>query len=534
MNGALAAGRSAGVLVPLFSLRSSESWGIGEIGDIPATAAWLASAHQSILQLLPVNELAPGETSPYSSLSAMAIDPQFISLRLLEDFSALGGEQALDERSTRALAAARARRRVVDYQTVRDVKMRALRRSFERFHEFEWSRDTPRAKGLRAFIASESWWLDDYSLYRAISAERGDRGWTSWEEPLRRRDPAALESAKRDLAIQILFRQYLQWVADGQWRDARRAADPVGLFGDFPFMVTADSPDVWARQEEFRLDASIGTPPDAFSETGQNWGLPPYRWDVMARNGYQWLQQRVRRSRALYAGFRVDHVVGFYRTFIRPLDGSDPFFEPAEEVDQVALGEHLMSIFAADGARVTAEDLGTVPPYVRRSLAERGIPGCRVLRWERQWNVEGRPFVDPADYPALSVATTGTHDTETMALWWRSMPEPDRVAVGEVRSLRAAAGDRIDWASERLTTSMLDAVLQALYQSPSTLVLLPIQDIFGWGARINRPAAISIRNWTYLLPWPVERLTFEAEPVARAKALAEWADRFSRWIPRGT
>ena len=147
-------------------------------------------------------------------------------------------------------------------------------------------------------------------------------------------------------------------------------------------MVTLDSADVWSRREDFLLDASVGTPPDAFSETGQEWGLPPYNWDEARKNDFAWLRMRARRQADLYDGFRVDHLVGFYRTYVRPLDGRPPFFMPSEEPAQIALGETVMRIMIDTEADVSVEDLGTVPAFVRESIARLGLPGYKVLRWE--------------------------------------------------------------------------------------------------------------------------------------------------------
>ena len=201
--------RRAGISIPLFSLRSTRSWGIGEIGDIPLAAAWLRAACQSVLQILPLNELAPSESSPYSALSAMAIDPQFISMWMMDD------GDAFEEMWKRDLDAVR-RASAVDYAAVRSLKSRALKASFERFFETEWLADSERAGALRSYAAAESWWLDEYSLYRAIRARSGERPWIEWPAPLRDRDAAALEDARVALSRDILFYQYVQWIAAEQ------------------------------------------------------------------------------------------------------------------------------------------------------------------------------------------------------------------------------------------------------------------------------------------------------------------------------
>jgi 4-alpha-glucanotransferase len=149
----------------------------------------------------------------------------------------------------------------------------------------------------------------------------------------------------------------------------------VALFGDLPFMVSGDSADVWARQDEFRLDASVGVPPDAFSETGQDWGLPVYRWDVLAARDYDWLRNRARRNADIYDGYRVDHLVGFYRTYFRPHGGGEPEFVPSEQAEQVKQGEAVLAVFREPGTEIVAEDLGLVPDFVRESLTPRDDTG---------------------------------------------------------------------------------------------------------------------------------------------------------------
>jgi 4-alpha-glucanotransferase len=494
--------RRAGISVPLFSLRSTRSWGIGEIGDIPLAAGWLRAACQTVLQILPLNEMAPSESSPYSALSAMAIDPQFISIWMMED-----GE-VFEDVWRRELDALRRTQRI-DYKMVRSLKGRALKASFDRFFQTEWLPDTERAASLRSYITTESWWLDEYSLYRALRAQAGDRPWTEWPVELRDRDPSALATARATLSRDLLFYQYVQWIASEQWQAVRMGTEGIEILGDFPFMVTLDSADVWSRRDDFILDASVGTPPDAFSETGQQWGLPPYDWERARRNDFAWIRMRARRQADLYDGFRVDHLVGFYRTYVRPLDGRPAYFMPAGEPAQIALGEAMMRIMIDSAADVSVEDLGTVPDFVRASIARLGLPGYKVLRWEA---------MNPVHYPAVSVAMTGTHDTETLAVWWDSMAPEER--------------NRFPALPPQFDAAVRDRLLELMFNAGSNLLLLPLQDIFGWRDRINHPATISDDNWTYALPWPVDELIHHPEAVERASRLAAWSYQSGRWNPR--
>ena len=514
-------GRHAGLLVPLFSIPSQASWGIGELGDLRRLGPWMQDAGFSFLQLLPLNEMASGQHSPYSALSAMAFDPIFISPADIVDFGDGGAEGALEPADRDRLAAARASS-AIDYTAVRALKERAFRVAFDRFMHEEWRRGTARASAFQAFVDCEAWWLRDYGLFRALKSREEGRSWRDWPAGVRDRGADALADARAELADDILFWTYLQWIAAGQWEEARAAAG-IGVFGDFPFMVSGDSADVWSRQQDFRLDASVGAPPDAFSETGQDWGFPAYRWREIAATGDEWLRARARRSADLYDGYRVDHVVGFFRTYVREPDGSAGFV-PAEESDQIAQGARLLALFAETGTRVTAEDLGVIPDFVRRTLASFGVAGYKVLRWEREWNEARQPFKDPRAYDPVSVATSGTHDTETVAEWWESAPSEERIALCDIEPLRAAGLSP----DEPFSARVRDAFLTVLFGAGSDLLILPIQDVFGWRDRINTPALVNDANWSWRLPWPVEELRRQPQSLERARFLRALAERSGR------
>ena len=517
-------GRHAGLLVPLFSLPSRESWGIGEIGDLPRLGAWMADAGFSFVQLLPINEMADGQNSPYSAMSAMAIDPIFISPAAVPDVESLGGEALLQPRERALLEKAR-QSKTIDYAAVRTVKMFALRAGFNHFRQEEWKRDTKRALRLKAFIDAARWGIDDYALFRALHARARGQAWQAWDAPLRDRAPAALEAARQELATEILFYSYLQWLAADQWDQARKACE-IGVFSDFPFMVSGDSADVWSRQQDFRVDASVGAPPDAFSKTGQDWGFPAYRWDVIAAGGYEWLAARARRSAELSDGYRVDHLVGFFRTYVREASGVAAF-EPPDETHQMAQGEAVLNVLTATGARVIAEDLGVIPKFVRKTLDRLEIPGYKVQRWERHWDATGKPFKNPLKYPAGSVATSSTHDTETIAEWWDEAPIEERRAHVAVDREGSAKPDP----AMAFNESTRDAILSLLYRSGSDLLLLPIQDVFGWKDRINTPALINDDNWTWRLPWLVDEMTKEPAAAERAAFIRGLAERSGRASP---
>jgi 4-alpha-glucanotransferase len=516
------AGRHAGVLVPLSSIPSRSSWGVGEITDLARFAGWLRQAGLDFVQLLPVNEMQEGQNSPYSALSAMAIDPIFIALGEVPEFQDAGGESSLTDTDRQRLAEARGAA-IVDFRTVRALKSLALHWTFHAFRDRHLASGSDRSREFRDFLVREAWWLEDYALFRALHDEHRACYWRDWEPGLRDRHLAALEHARQRLADTILYYQYVQWLADQQWRRARADCGGIGLFGDFPFMVSGHSADVWARQHEFRLDASVGTPPDAVSETGQNWGLPAYRWDRLAEGNYEWLRQRARRCSELYDGFRVDHLVGFYRTFVRESEGRK-YFTPSDEPSQIAQGERIMRAFKDAGARIIAEDLGLVPDSVRESLVRLHIPGLKVLRWEREWHSPRQPFRDPAQYAAESVATSGTHDTETLAEWWDNASPEERHLCARIPGLREAGCDPHAPFGPRTR----DALLRALFRAGSNFVIVPFQDLFGWRDRVNVPAVVDDENWTWRLPWPVDDLHVRPDAQERAAFLRALAMEYGR------
>jgi 4-alpha-glucanotransferase len=452
----------------------------------------------------------------------MAIDPVFIALSQVPEFADCGGEGVLDPRDRDRLSQARDSRSV-DFRSVRAVKALALHASFAVFRERHRGTGSERDRAFREFADRERWWLDEYALFRALHDEHRACYWRDWEPELRHREPHAVAAARDRLSASIQYYEYLQWLADEQWQRARADCGRIGIFGDFPFMVSGHSADVWSRQHEFRIDASVGVPPDAFSETGQDWGLPVYRWEIQQQNDYEWLRQRVRRCTELYDGFRVDHLVGFYRTFVREQNGQT-YFTPPDEAAQLAQGERLLTFFRDSGARIIAEDLGIVPDAVRESLARLHVPGLKVLRWERHWTVPGHPFRLPSEYPAESVAISGTHDTDTLAEWWDGAPDEERRLCAELPGLREAGCDP----DARFSPAVRDALLRMLFSAGSGFVILPIQDVFGWRDRVNVPAVVNEENWTWRLPWPVDDLHSESDARERASFLRGLAQEFGR------
>lgn len=526
--------RITGVTVPLFSLRTGRSWGIGEIGDLAPFARWLRAAGVRLVQLLPLGEIAGGETSPYSALTAFGIDPMYVSLGHVDELPEGEYRDLLGDDGVRTLHWLHDQPRV-EYEAVRWLKKRALDAAFARFAERVYGRGGPRDEAFARFCEAHRAWLDDYALFRALKDSYELRAWWDWAPGERDRDPGALAHAREKHGAGVLKHKYLQWLAHAQWDAARAELRAMGVevMGDLPFMVGRDSADVWSHRGEFRSDASVGVPGDQFDPEGQEWGLPPYDWRVMRANGFRWLRERARYAGVLYDRFRIDHLVGFYRTYMRPvgrLRGHDGkllagYFDPADEPAQKAHGEAVIGamIDAAReaGAGLVAEDLGVIPDYVRPSLAAMDVPGYKVLIWEQENGV----FRDPARYPARSVACFGTHDTDPVAAWWEALPSWERDAVCRLDALAARGGSSL---GARFTPAVHEALTALLLGSRSELVLLLAQDVLGVRDRVNVPATVGPHNWTWRLPNTVESLSADDAVRARLAMLRSEVERAGR------
>jgi 4-alpha-glucanotransferase len=516
MNPRPAIERLAGVMVPLFSLRTRSDAGIGDIAALEAMTDLASSMGDRAILLLPIDETSPGEASPYSALSVFAIDPIYIGL---DGLAGVAPRQV--ERVGRALA----RVPLSDRLTIRVARGELLEAAFRHFT----ARSAERA-AVTYFAARHRGWLDDYALFRALKDRFDFAPWEDWPVALRRRETAALDRAKAELATVIDKYVYWQFLAHRQWAEvhAHARARGVMLGGDLAFSPARDSAEVWANQELFDFARTVGAPPDGFNPEGQKWGLPAPRWDRIRADGFALLRKRIRHARELYDFIRVDHVVGLYRTFSFGLvPGAAGGFSPAVEPQQRAQGEAVLgAILKEAGASiVVAEDLGVIPPFVRASLSALGVPGYKVMRWEKI--NDGTPreaFVPPADYPETSLATTSTHDTDTLAGWWDAAPADERARMVALLAPAPATKRNADIEFEQ----MRDAMLVALYASPSRMVLIPIQDLFGWRERINLPGTVGPANWSWRLPLAIEDLGHDPASSARIAQLRAMAIQAGR------
>lgn len=479
-------GRASGILLHISSLPSR--FGIGDLGaEAYRFADFLASTGQSFWQVLPLGPTGYGN-SPYQCLSAFAGNPLFISLeKLVED----GLLEPADLLNTPVFPEHR-----VDYGSVINFKMRLLRKSFQ---GFEKKASPAEQREYEIFCQQNGWWLDTYSLFMALKDAHALAAWNTWDEGIRRREPQSIKRWKGKLQREVECQEYLQYQFFKQWSRLKRYCNERGirLIGDMPLFVALDSAEVWSHPEMFYLDEQgkptvvAGVPPDYFSKTGQLWGNPLYRWDVMAKDGYSWWVERFRTAYKLVNIVKLDHFRGFEKywevpgsetTAINgrwvPGPGAD-LFEAVRET----LGD----------TPIIAEDLGVITPEVDALREQFGFPGMKVLQFA--FSGDPKAIHLPHNYTRNCVVYTGTHDNNTTVGWFKGEDVKDTTQSKEEREreVRFALkylgtdGHEINWDFIRLA-----------FMSVADTAIIPLQDALGLGseARMNTPGRVE-GNWCW-------------------------------------
>ncbi len=482
----------AGILLHPTSLPGR--FGVGDMG--PAAERfleWAQSAGQSFWQVLPLHPTGPGD-SPYGAASAVAGNPLVISPeRLVED--GLLPESALD--GVPSFPEGRA-----DFAGARQWKERILRVSWDNSRQ---ALET--SEGFLSFrrTAGRESWLADWALFAALKGKYPG-SWTSWPEEIRRRRPEALDAARRTLAEEVAYQEFLQFLFFRQWTRLKAEANGRGisLLGDVPIYIAHDSADVWARQELFLLDESgmpeavAGVPPDAFSETGQLWGYPLFRWDAMERDGFAWWVARMRGAFAMADAVRIDHFRGFAAGWSVPASETSAIHGRWIPAPGLKLFDAVRR--ALGDVPLVAEDLGVITEDVRELLATLGIPGMKVLQFG--FSEDDSEHL-PHRHVRNSVVYTGTHDNDTTRGWFASLGREERRRV-----LDYVGGDGSDIAGD---------LIREAYTSVAGLALVPVQDVFGLGseARMNTPG-VARGNWT----WRADPADFTPERAERLRRIA--------------
>jgi 4-alpha-glucanotransferase len=491
--------RVSGILLHPSSLPSRG--GIGDFG--PAAYEFLdflVSARQGLWQILPLAPIGWGD-SPYSAISAFAGNPLLISLERLADAGWIdrGRLAVLPEVDGS-----------VDYDRVRSGKLPLLREAAWSF--LENASGYARARFER-FCAANAWWLEDYALFVNLRERYPGGAWNRWPRELVRREPQALEKARAELQHAIEGTRAIQFAFYEQWRALHQAARRRGIriVGDVAIFVSYDSADVWTHPDIFRLNADLepevvaGVPPDAFSATGQRWGNPLYRWDVLKQRGYDWWIQRMRWALDTCDLVRLDHFRGFESYWEIP--ASEPTAVHGRWVHGPNDDLFLALREALGGFPLIAEDLGMITPEVNALRERLQIPGMKVMQFA--FGNPGAHIYLPHRYESNCVVYTGTHDNDTTLGWFRGGTSEAERRAAEAYVGHDPAG--LNW-----------AFIRAAETSPARYCIIPWQDVLGLGseARMNTPSRCD-GNWT----WRYRQGMLRPEMRERLAMLAEVSDR---------
>ncbi|MBU0500130.1 MAG: 4-alpha-glucanotransferase [Gammaproteobacteria bacterium] len=456
--------RQAGVLLHLTSLP-----GLGRQGRLGADAFrfvdFLAASGFSVWQMLPINPVGLGG-SPYQTSSAFAGDQTLIDPVPLMERGWLPKQAAMGQ---------------VGYDD-----FRAALRGFCLHSE------GVERQAFIEFVEREAYWLDDYALFHVLHQELGC-GWWEWPDELRDRTPQSLSQARARLADRITCYRFQQFLFFEQWRALKKYANERGilLFGDVPIFVAHDSAEVWAHRELFEVDEYghptivAGVPPDYFSATGQRWGNPLYRWEVMHQNGYRFWEQRINTQLELFDLIRIDHFRGFESYWAIPAHeqyaingcwlpgpGNALFDRLREKLGRLPL---------------VAEDLGIITDEVRALKERQGLPGMKILQFAFSGGADN-PYL-PYNHERRSVVYTGTHDNDTTLGWYNGLDEATRRRLYDYLGNPA---EPMPW-----------PLIRSALASRSQLAMLPMQDLLGLDGnhRMNTPGTNGGDNWRWRFTW---------------------------------
>jgi 4-alpha-glucanotransferase len=495
--------RSSGVLLHISSLPS-----YGGIGDLGPSAhefvEFLAAAKQHVWQVLPLCPTGYGN-SPYAGSSAFAGNPFLISLEYLADSGWIDGER---------IAGLAGRSGAVDFGDVEQRKLPLLYEAAGNFldrapHDTKMSEQW---KQFEEFCRAEKNWLEDYALYAELRRQQNTGAWTEWPEPLRKRHPEALEQTRNEHGRALAQEHALQFAFAMQWNALRAAAAKSGIriLGDVAIFVNLDSADVWVHPELFELDAELkptrvaGVPPDYFSATGQRWGNPLYRWDVLKQNGFDWWVQRIARARQLYDIVRLDHFRGFEAYWSIPASDETAINGEWVKAPGLELFRRLEAVLGP--LPLVAEDLGLITAEVDALRQELGLPGMKVIQFG--FSDKGAHIHLPHRYSVDTIAYTGTHDNNTTQGWWALQGQGERAAI---EAYVGAVLERPSW-----------PLIRAVEASVSQIAVIPAQDLLELGAeaRMNTPA-VANGNWS----WRAPEKSWTAEIAAGLAAIVDVCDR---------
>ena len=490
--------------MPIFSLPNK--YGIGSFGkESYDFVDFLSESGQKLWQILPLVQTGYGN-SPYSSVSSESFNPYYISVDGLKEKGLITATEAKFALCEEGL---------IDYGNLYAVRYPLLRKAFSRFDKNDLE--------FKKFLKSKQ--ALDYALFMSIKYASGQKHFYEWDDGLRRREEKALKLFKKEYADEILFWQFVQFIAKNEWLKLKAYANfkGVSIMGDMPIYVALDSVDVWKNPELFKLDSDFkpkkvaGVPPDYFSKTGQLWGNPVYDYEVHQKDGYAWWIKRIEKALSVYDYVRIDHFRAFDRYYEINSDAEDAIVGEWIKVPSEELFDALHK--KIDKSRIIAEDLGIIDDGVRELLSKVGYPGMKILSFA--FNGEENNLYLPQNVGENSICYTGTHDNDTLMGLITNATEWDKnnLINGVESSLKKVGLSGSTATEQTLATS----IIKLGFSCKSKIFILPMHDILykNTDYRINEPGTVKNQNWAVRY----SKKDFKKSTATKLKKLCEKYDR---------
>ncbi len=475
-----------GINIPLFSLHSNNSCGIGEFLDLKLLIDFCKCIRFDIIQLLPLND-SGYENSPYNAISSKALNPIYLSLKALP-YCQSDGELARELGGFNKYTHLQR----IAYNAVLNAKMDFLRLYYKKY--FPLVQNSP---AYKTFIKKNPW-LYSYGLFKMLKEGYAHRKWSSWPSKHRNLSKTLKKNLLLEKKAEIDFYIFLQFLCFSQMEEVKGYAEKNGVFlkGDIPILVSSESVDVWDNPGNFDLHFSAGAPPDEFCKKGQNWGFPIYNWTHVELSDYLFWKDRLQIAACFYHLYRIDHIIGLYRIFAR--DRKDPHdkgcYIPSDPNLALCQGSRIIEkLISLTGMLPIGEDLGVVDPSFKENMTFHTLPGTKVPFWEKIKNT----YIHGKDYPPISLTTVSTHDSESLTLWWNNHPEEAK---------HFASCYQIEY-QPTLSPSTRYKILKDSHHSASLfhINLLPeylsLFEDLTWDdpreERINLPGTVLPSNWCY-------------------------------------
>ena len=546
--------RAWGFSLPLYALRSRANWGVGDFADLMEVVRWagpLGAAFVGVNPLHAAGGRATSDPSPYSPTSRIFLNVLYLSLEAAPEMAACRKAQDLvaspEFQATKASLAAAS---LVSYDEVRGLKHRVLKLLYETFCEAHGVPEAPplsaRGQEFAQFVAAGGKSLARFGQFSALVDHLQQGDWRRWPGPYQHPESPAVAEFAREHGKEVRLYQYGQWLAATQLgqvcQEAKQQGLPFTLYEDLALGASPGGFDTWAHQELFARGPAIGAPPDAFNPQGQNWGLPPLIPERLRASGYQLFIDTLRANLPPGGMLRMDHVMGLFRLLWIPHGVS-----AARGAYVTYPARELLAILALESVRrralIIGEDLGTVPPRIRRELGKSGVFSYRVFYFERDGN---RHFLAPEAYPARAMATVTTHDLPTLTGFWQGHDLALKQTLNlypEARLAEADAAERdLDRrllledlqhrgvlpdgaaskpeAGDPCPVELREAILDYLAQSEAALMEVRLEEVFGVPEQQNLPGTRQEHpNWRVKLPLTLEQMEQSPEPAQLAARL---------------